>query len=118
MPLLRKDIYCLDGMCHADCKLSCEAVRDDQQSRRPPHELDLLCPRRTDAVRRTDTFYSLRRSSRNVDQPDHILANPIIRDKAERRPRSGEVWLAVTKHDGVQVDPILIDQAKLGEAVR
>src|SRR5438270_9648710 len=58
------------------------------------------------------------RLSRNVDQPDHILANPIIRHKAERRPGSSEIWLAVTKHDGVQVDSILIDQAKFGEALR
>ena len=58
------------------------------------------------------------RLSRNVGQPDHILANPIVRHQAERRPGSGEIWLAVTKHDGVQVDSILIDQAKFGEAVR
>ena len=38
--------------------------------------------------------------------------------KAERRPGSGEIRLAVTKHDGVQVDSILIDQAKFGEASR
>ena len=38
--------------------------------------------------------------------------------KAERRPGPGEIWLAVTKHDGVQVDSILIDQAKFGQAVR
>ena len=50
------------------------------------------------------------RSSRNVGQPDHILANPIISHKAERRAGRGEIWLAVTKHDGVQVDSILIDQ--------
>src|SRR5947209_9594005 len=58
------------------------------------------------------------RLSRNVDQPDHILVNPIISHKAERRPGSGEIWLAVTKHDGVQVDSILVDQAKFGEALR
>jgi hypothetical protein len=58
------------------------------------------------------------RLSRNVDQPDHILANPIIGHKAERRPGPGEIWLAATKHDGVQVDSILIDQAKFGEALR
>ena len=39
-------------------------------------------------------------------------------DKAERRPGPGEIGLAVTKHDGVQVDSILIDQAKFGQAVR
>jgi hypothetical protein len=58
------------------------------------------------------------RFSRNVGQPDHILANPIMSHKAERRPGPGEIWLAVTKHDGVQVDSILIDQAKLGQALR
>src|SRR5207344_614348 len=58
------------------------------------------------------------RLSRNVGQPDHILANPIISHEAERRPGSGEIWLAVTKHDGVQVDSILVDQAKFGEAMR
>ena len=51
------------------------------------------------------------RLSRNVGQPDHILANPAISHKAERRPGSGEIWFAVPKHDGVQVDSILIDQA-------
>jgi pimeloyl-ACP methyl ester carboxylesterase len=58
------------------------------------------------------------RLSRNVGQPDHILANPIVSHKAERRPGPGEIWLAVTEHDGVQVDSILIDQAKFGQAVR
>src|SRR6516164_1094193 len=58
------------------------------------------------------------RLSRNVSQPDHILANSIISHKAERRPGSGEIWLAVTEHDGVQVDSILIDQAKFSEALR
>src|SRR5579884_1821837 len=38
--------------------------------------------------------------------------------KAERWPGSGEIWLAMTKHDGVQVDSVLIDQAKFGEALR
>src|SRR5512132_1604661 len=58
------------------------------------------------------------RLSRNVGQPDHILANPIMSQKAERRPGSGEIWLAVTKHDRVQVDSILVDQATFGEAMR
>jgi len=42
------------------------------------------------------------RLSRTVGQPDHIFANPVISHRAERRPWSGEIWLAVTKHDGVQ----------------
>lgn len=56
------------------------------------------------------------RSSGNVGQPDHILTHPVTADKAERRPGGGEIRLAVADHDGVQVDAILIDQAKLGEA--
>src|SRR5262245_42242173 len=58
------------------------------------------------------------RLSRNVGQPDHILANTVISHKAARRPGSGEIWFAVTKDDGVQVDSILIDQTKFGEALR
>jgi hypothetical protein len=38
--------------------------------------------------------------------------------EAERRPGSGEGGLAVTKHDGVQVDSVLVDQAKFGEVSR
>ena len=58
------------------------------------------------------------RSGRNVGQPDHVLANPIAGHKAERRPGAGEEWLAVTKHDGVEVESILIDKAKVGQASR
>src|SRR6187551_3663671 len=53
-----------------------------------------------------------------VGQPDYILANPIVGHKAEPRPGSGKIWPPLTKHDGVQVDSILIDQAKFGEALR
>ena len=59
-----------------------------------------------------------REISRNVRQPDHVLANPLMSDQAERRPGPGEIWLSVTKHDGVQVDSVLIDQAKFGQALR
>jgi hypothetical protein len=31
--------------------------------------------------------------------------------EVERRPGPGEKWFAVTEHNGVQVDSILIDQA-------
>src|SRR5688572_12423039 len=73
------------------------------------------------AQKQTSAAISIRRVaglSRNVGQPDHILANPIMSHEAERRPGSGEIWFAVAKHDGVQVDSILIDQAKFGEALR
>src|SRR5512142_3361225 len=69
----------------------------------------------------TSAAISMRRVARsggNVGQPDHILGNPIMSHQAEPRPRSGEIWLAVTQHDGVQVDSILIDQAQFGEAPR
>ena len=41
-----------------------------------------------------------------------------MRPKAEGRPRTGEAALAMTEDDGVQVDSILIDQAKIGEPSR
>src|SRR5688572_18350786 len=56
--------------------------------------------------------------SRNVRQPDHILAKRIITDKAKRRPGSGEIRPAMTKHNGMQVDSILVDEAKFGEPLR
>ncbi len=37
------------------------------------------------------------RLSRNVAQPDHILANRILSHEAQRRPGSGEIGLAVTQ---------------------
>src|SRR5476649_2240906 len=58
------------------------------------------------------------RSGGNVGQPDRVLANAIAGDKAERRPGAGEEWLAATKHDRVQVESILIDKAKVGQASR
>jgi hypothetical protein len=60
------------------------------------------------------TFLRVARLSRNIGQPDHSLVNPVTSYKAERRPGSGEIWFAVTKDDGMQVDSILIDQAKFG----
>ena len=56
------------------------------------------------------------RLSRNVGQPDRVLVNQIAGHKAERRPWAGEEWLAATKHDGVEVESILIDKTKVGQA--
>jgi len=42
-------------------------------------------------------------SGRNVGQPDHVVANPVMRHKAERRPGAAELPLAVAENDGVQV---------------
>ena len=57
------------------------------------------------------------RLSRNVRQPHHVLANAIGGNKAEWWPRAGEEWLAATQHDGVEVEPILIDKTKVGQAL-
>jgi len=54
------------------------------------------------------------RLSRNVRQPNHVLANSIAGHKAERRPRAGEKWLAATKHDRVEVEPILVNKTEFG----
>jgi hypothetical protein len=53
-------------------------------------------------------------SGRDVRQPNRVLANGIGGNKAERRPRAGKEWLAATKHDGVEVEPILINKTKVG----
>ena len=50
---------------------------------------------------------------RNVRQPDRVLANSIAGYKAERRPGAGEEWLAATKHDGMEVESILINKTKV-----
>ena len=54
------------------------------------------------------------RLSGNVRQPDHVFANSIAANKAERRPAAGEEWLAATKYDGVEVKSILINKTKCG----
>ena len=38
----------------------------------------------------------------------------VMSQKAERRPGSGEIRLAMTKDDRMQVDSIFIDQAEFG----
>ena len=56
--------------------------------------------------------------SRNVCQSNRVLANWIAGHKAERRPGAGEERLAAAKHDGAEVEPILIDETKVGQASR
>src|ERR1700677_3345287 len=65
-------------------------------------------------VTRPQSVGRVARLSGNIRQPDHALANSIAGNKAERRPRAGEVWRAVTKHDGVEVESILINKTKVG----
>ena len=57
-------------------------------------------------------------SSGHVRQPDHGLVNSIAGHKAERRPGAGEERLAATQHDGVDVESILINKTKIGQASR
>src|SRR5262245_53226913 len=52
----------------------------------------------------------------NVRQPNHILANSFAVHKAERRPCPDEEWLPMTKHDGMEVESILINQTKIRQA--
>src|SRR5215469_11075494 len=54
--------------------------------------------------------------SRNVRQPDHVLANSFAGHQAEPRPGAGEEWLARPEHDGMDVESILINQTKVGQA--
>ena len=56
------------------------------------------------------------RLSRDACQPDHVLANSFAGHKAESRPGAGEEWLAMTKHDGMDVESILINEIKVGQA--
>jgi len=54
------------------------------------------------------------RLSRNVSQSDHGPANSVVGHKAKERPGAGEEWLAATKHHGMEVEPILIDETDVG----
>jgi hypothetical protein len=58
------------------------------------------------------------RLSWNVRQPDRVLANWIAGHKTERRPGAGEEWRAVTEHEGTEVESILINKTKVGQASR
>src|SRR5215211_3756739 len=63
----------------------------------------------SDHISAAMTFLRVAKLGRNIGQPDHSLVNPVTSYKAERRPGSSEIWLAVTKDDGMQVDSIFID---------
>ncbi len=52
-------------------------------------------------------------SRRNVGQPDHVLAHLIGADKTEPRQWTAEKRRAVAEHDGVDVETIFIDEAKV-----
>ena len=55
---------------------------------------------------------------RNIRQPDHILGNPLMSHEAERRAGAGEEWLAATHHNGAEIEPILVNETKIGQASR
>ena len=56
--------------------------------------------------------------SRNVCQPDRVLADGIGGNQAQPRSRAGKERLAATQHLGVQVQAILVDEAEVGQAPR
>src|ERR1700722_2090179 len=72
--------------------------------------------RQADLSSRRKSLRRVARLSRNVRQPDYIPANAIARHQAEPRPGAGEERLATSKHDGMDVESILINQAKVGQA--
>src|SRR5579859_1652607 len=57
-------------------------------------------------------------SGRDTGQPDRVLADTIAGDDAERWPGAGKVRLAAAQHEGAEVETVLVDQAKVGEARR
>src|SRR5262245_45713764 len=69
-----------------------------------------------DLTSRARSVGRIARLSRNVRQPDHHLANYIAGHKAKRRSGAGEEWRATTKHDRVEIQSILIDKTKVGQA--
>ena len=73
---------------------------------------------KADLTRRCKSAGRGTRLSRNVRQPNHVLADEIADHKAERRPATHEEWLAATKHDEVEGDPILIDETKVAQGSR
>ncbi len=56
------------------------------------------------------------RLSGNVRQPHRVLANAIARHEAQRWLGAAKVRVAAAKHDGAQVELILIDETKLCKA--
>ncbi len=76
----------------------------------------IIPPPLFDIVKSTREAEDRFRSRRHVGQPDHVLVHLIAGDEAERWARAGEEWLAATKHDGVEVESILINKTKVGQA--
>ena len=93
--------------------LSPETIRR-QASRLNRHDVRPQSGQASGHISAAMTFLRVAKSGRNIGQPDHSPVNPVTSYKAERRPGSSEIWLAVTKDDGMQVDSIFIDQAKFG----
>jgi hypothetical protein len=72
-------------------------------------------PRRIQLVHYT---YCENALSRNVRQPNQVLGDQIAGRQVERRPGAGEEWRAAPKHDGAEVESILIDKTGLSQALR
>ncbi len=57
-------------------------------------------------------------SGRNIRQSNRVLAESIAGHETERGPGAREERLAMTKHIGPDVESILIDKTKVGQASR
>ena len=105
-----------------------DADPDSDSDADPVPDPDSTFPRKRDtqlcAVTVRSATYSAaspsrgRRSSSasrgDVGQPDHVLADAVRGDEAQRRPRAGEVRLAAAEHVGPEVEPVLVDQRRYG----
>ena len=60
----------------------------------------------------------MRKSSRNVRQPDEVIGDQVACHEVQRRPRTSEVWLATAEHDRAKVHSILVDKPGFGQTVR
>lgn len=53
----------------------------------------------------------------HVSKADHVWADTVCRGEAEAGARAGEIGLAPAEDDGVEVDPVFVNETKLREAV-
>ena len=79
-------------------------------------QFEIQVPIPSGPVESAQPVWRVTRLSRNVRQPDYILANAVAGHKAEPRPGAGEERLARPEHDGMDVESILVNQTKVGQA--
>ena len=55
---------------------------------------------------------------RNVRPPNQIVGDDVAGHQVNPRPGAREEWRAAAEHDGAEVQPIFVDQAGVGQALR